>query len=137
MHDCGKISIPVDILRKPGKLTPEEYEIIKSHTLYGDKMLRDFTSIDGINLGVLYHHERYDGKGYPKGLSGEDIPVIARIICVADALDAMNSNRFYRPRLTREEILEELESNKGRQFDPNVIEHVIRLIRQNVIVIGE
>ena len=63
--------------------------------------------------------------------------MIARIICVADALDAMNSNRFYRPRLTREEILEELESNKGRQFDPNVIEHVIRLIRQNVIVIGE
>ncbi len=137
IHDCGKISIPANILRKQGKLTSEEYEEIKSHTTYGEKMLRDFTSIDGINLGVLYHHERYDGTGYPKGLSGEDIPKIARIICVADALDAMNSNRCYRPRLTREEIMEELETNTGKQFDPEVIDHLFKLIRQNVIVIGE
>lgn len=137
MHDCGKISIPVDILRKPGKLTEEEYEIIRNHTIYGDKMLRDFTSIDGINLGVLYHHERYDGKGYPKGLVGEEIPLIARIICVADSLDAMNSNRCYRPRLTREEILKDLESNKGKQFDPDVIDHLFKLIRQGSIILGE
>lgn len=137
MHDCGKISIPVDILRKPGKLTDEEYEEIKNHTVYGEKMLRDFTSIDGINLGVLYHHERYDGTGYPKGLKGEEIPVIARIICVADALDAMNSNRYYRPKLTKEEILKDLEYNRGKQFDPDVIDHLMKLIKHNVIIIGE
>ena len=137
MHDCGKISIPANILRKPGKLTEEEYETIKSHTVYGEKMLREFTSIGGIDLGVLYHHERYDGGGYPKGLSGEDIPLIARIICVADALDAMNSTRCYRPQLTKEQILEELESNKGKQFDPVVIDHLLKLIKQNVITIGE
>lgn len=137
MHDCGKISIPVDILRKPGQLTEEEYEMIKNHTVYGDKMLRDFTSIDGINMGVLYHHERYDGTGYPKGLSGEDIPMIARIICVADSLDAMSSNRCYRPRLTKGEILVELEANKCKQFDPDVVDYVIKLIKSNVIDIGE
>ncbi len=137
MHDCGKISVPVNILLKPGKLTDEEYEVIKSHTIYGEKMLRDFSSIEGIDLGALYHHERYDGKGYPHGLSGENIPVIARIICVADSLDAMNSNRCYRPRLTRAVILEELENNKGKQFDPEVVEHLIKLIKQNIITIGE
>lgn len=137
MHDCGKISVPVNILLKPGKLTDEEYEVIKSHTIYGEKMLRDFSSIEGIDLGALYHHERYDGKGYPHGLSGENIPLIARIICVADSLDAMNSNRCYRPRLTREVILEELENNKGKQFDPEVVEHLIKLIKQNIITIGE
>lgn len=137
MHDCGKISIPVDILRKPGKLTDEEYEMIKNHTVYGDKMLRDFTSIKGINLGVLYHHERFDGKGYPKGLSGEEIPLIARIICVADSLDAMSSNRCYRPRLTKDEIFKDLEENKGKQFDPVVVDYVIKLIKSNDIDIGE
>lgn len=137
MHDCGKISIPVTILQKPDKLTEEEYEVIKSHTIYGDKMLRDFTSIEGINMGALYHHERYDGKGYPAGLAGEDIPLIARIICVADSLDAMNSNRCYRPRLTKEVIMEELLKNQGKQFDPVVIEHLMKLIKQNEIIIGE
>ncbi len=137
MHDCGKISIPANILRKPGTLTEEEYEVIKSHTTYGEKMLRDFTSIGGIDLGVLYHHERFDGTGYPKGLSGEEIPMIARIICVADALDAMNSTRCYRPPMTREHILSELENNKGKQFDPDVVEKVLHLIKQGVIIIGE
>lgn len=137
MHDCGKISIPANILRKPGKLTDEEYEEIKRHTIYGEKMLRDFTSIDGIDLGVMYHHERYDGAGYPKGLRGDEIPKIARIICVADALDAMNSSRCYRPRLTREEIIHELENNKGKQFDPEVIDHLFRVVKQNIITIGE
>lgn len=137
MHDCGKISVPVTILQKPSRLTDEEYEVIKSHTVYGDKMLRDFNSIEGINLGALYHHERYDGTGYPQQLSGEDIPLIARIICVADSLDAMNSNRCYRPRLSKEVIMEELIKNKGKQFDPGVIECLIKLIKQNVIVIGE
>lgn len=128
MHDCGKISIPVTILQKPSRLTDEEYEVIKTHTTYGNKMLRDFTSIEGISLGALYHHERYDGKGYPAGLSGEDIPLVARIICVADSLDAMNSNRCYRSRLSKEDIIKELFDNKGKQFDPVVVDHVIKLI---------
>ncbi len=136
MHDCGKISIPISILQKPSKLTDEEYEEIKKHTTYGDKMLRDFTSIEDINLGALYHHERYDGKGYPTGLSGEDIPLIARIICVADSLDAMNSNRCYRPKLTREVIIQELIDNKGKQFDPLIIDCLIKLIENGDIVIG-
>ncbi len=137
MHDCGKISIPVTILQKKGKLTEEEYEVIKSHTTYGNQMLRDFSSIDGINTGALYHHERYDGKGYPSGIAGEEIPLIARIIGVADSLDAMNSNRCYRPRLTKEIIIKELLDNKGKQFDATVVDYVIELINEGKIIIGE
>ena len=136
MHDCGKISIPFSILQKPSKLTDEEYEQIKTHTTYGDKMLRDFTSIEGINLGALYHHERYDGKGYPAGLAGEEIPEIARIIGVADALDAMSSNRYYRKRLSEEKILQELLDNRGKQFDPVIVDHVIKLIKEKTIDIS-
>ncbi len=137
MHDCGKIAIPVNILQKPDRLTDEEYEIIKRHTTIGGDMLRDFNSIKDMYLGALYHHERYDGKGYPKGLKGEDIPLIARIICVADSLDAMNSNRCYRQKLTKEVIIDELEKNKGKQFDPEIVEHILKLIKQGVVTIGE
>ena len=137
MHDCGKISVPFTILQKPSRLTDEEYEQIKTHTTYGDKMLRDFTSIEGINLGALYHHERYDGKGYPKGLAGEEIPQIARIIGVADALDAMASDRYYRKRLSEEKILQELLDNKGKQFDPVIVDHVIRLVKEKAIDISD
>lgn len=137
MHDCGKIAVPVNILQKPSRLTDEEYEIIKKHTTVGGDMLRDFNSIKDMNHGALYHHERYDGKGYPKGLKGEEIPLIARMICVADSLDAMNSNRCYRSKLTREIIIEELVKNKGKQFDPEIVEHVLKLIRQGDVNIGE
>ena len=136
MHDCGKIAIPVNILQKPDKLTDEEYETIKRHTTIGGEMLRDFNSIKDMNHGALYHHERFDGKGYPTGLKGEEIPLIARMICVADSLDAMNSNRCYRPKLTKEDILSELEKNKGKQFDPNIVEHIMKLIKQGTIKIG-
>lgn len=135
MHDCGKISIPITILQKPSRLTDEEYEEIKKHTTYGGRMLRDFNSIEDIDLGAKYHHERYDGKGYPDGISGEEIPMIARIICVTDSFDAMNSNRCYRPRLTKEEIMRELIENKGKQFDPYVIDCLIKLIENGDIVI--
>lgn len=137
MHDCGKIAIPVSILQKPDKLTKEEYEEIKRHTTVGGEMLRDFTSIKDMSVGALYHHERYDGMGYPKGLKGEEIPFISRIICVADSLDAMNSNRCYRPRLTAEQIMDELIKNKGKQFDPVVIEHLLKIIERGEIVLGE
>ncbi|MBQ8195549.1 MAG: HD-GYP domain-containing protein [Oscillospiraceae bacterium] len=137
MHDCGKIAIPVNILQKPAKLTDEEYETIKRHTTVGGEMLRDFTSIKDMSMGALYHHERYDGKGYPHGLKGEEIPLIARMICVADSLDAMNSNRCYRPKLTKEVIIDELVKNKGKQFDPEIVDRTLKLIKQGVINIGE
>ncbi|MBP1542635.1 MAG: HD-GYP domain-containing protein [Oscillospiraceae bacterium] len=137
MHDCGKVAVPVSILQKPSRLTDEEYEVIKRHTTIGGEMLRDFSSIKDMPLGAMYHHERYDGRGYPKGLKGEEIPLIARIICVADSLDAMNSNRCYRSKLTKEIIIEELEKNRGKQFDPEIVEHILKLIKQGVVVIGE
>ncbi|WP_051227105.1 HD-GYP domain-containing protein [Butyrivibrio sp. MC2013] len=128
LHDCGKIGIPDNILRKPGKLTPEEYEIIKSHTIKGGEILSSFKSLSGVGEGALYHHERYDGRGYPKGLSGEDIPLIARMICVADSFDAMNSNRVYRKKLTRDTIINEIVTNKGKQFDPVIANIFLGLI---------
>lgn len=128
MHDCGKIGIPDEILNKPGALLEEERNIIKSHTVIGGNVLTDFTAIEGIGDGAMYHHERFDGKGYPSGLKGEDIPLCARIICVADSYDAMNSDRVYRSRLTKAEILKELRLNSGTQFDPQIVAHMIFLI---------
>lgn len=135
MHDCGKIYIPDGILGKPARLTDEEYDIMKKHTVYGGDILRDFSSIDGIGTGALCHHERYDGSGYPNGLSGEDIPIIARIICVSDAFDAMNSKRCYRNNLDADVILNELKSNKGKQFDPVIVDHLLKLISTGAIKI--
>ena len=133
MHDCGKIHISDDILKKPAKLSKEEYEIIKTHTTHGAEMLKDFTSIDGIIEGAMYHHERYDGKGYPTGKAAEDIPLIGRIICVADSFDAMNSSRCYRKKLSKEDILKELEVNKGKQFDPKIVDCFLSLIEEGAI----
>lgn len=133
LHDCGKLYIPDEILTKPARLTNEEYEVMKKHTVYGSNILRDFTSIQDIQLGAMYHHERYDGKGYPTGISGEDIPLIARIICVSDAFDAMNSQRCYRSNLAPEKILSELHNNRGTQFDPAVVDHLLKLIEDGRI----
>lgn len=133
LHDCGKIGVPDNILSKPGKLTDEEFDIIKSHTTRGGRILVHFKSLEHAEEGALYHHERYDGRGYPKGKKGEDIPLIARMICVADSFDAMNSNRVYRKKLTKEKILSELEENKGTQFDPKIAEIFIELIKNGKI----
>lgn len=137
LHDCGKIGVPDSILKKPGKLTDEEFAIMKSHTVLGGEILTSFRSLENAGEGALYHHERYDGRGYPEGRAGEDIPLIARIICVADSFDAMNSNRVYRNKLTRERIISEIETNKGLQFDPEIADIMLRLIRSNKIIIGE
>ena len=136
MHDCGKIGIPDNILTKPSRLTDEEFKIMQGHTTYGGKALEEFTSMDGIVEGALYHHERYDGKGYPKKLKGENIPLYARIIGVADALDAMNSDRCYRPHLKPEVIKQELKKNSGSQFDPDIVECALELIEDGVIKLG-
>ena len=131
LHDCGKIGVPDSILGKPGKLTDEEFEMIKSHTVLGGKILSHFKSLENAGEGALYHHERYDGRCYPEGKAGEIIPLIARMICVADSFDAMNTNRVYRKKLSKDYILEELEKNKGRQFDPEIAEIMLRLLRED------
>ena len=133
LHDCGKIGVPDSILGKPGKLTEEEFGIIKSHTVRGGEILASFKSLEDADEGALYHHERYDGKGHPEGRAGEDIPFIARMICVADSFDAMNTNRVYRKKLTEERIIEELETNRGAQFDPKVADVMLGLLRDGTI----
>lgn len=137
LHDCGKIGVPDNILGKPGKLTEEEFEIIKSHTVRGGEILSNFKSLEHAGDGALYHHERYDGKGYPKGLKGEEIPLIARMICVADSFDAMNSCRVYRKNLSREYIINELETNKGTQFDPKIVDIFLKLIKEEKVKFEE
>lgn len=137
MHDCGKVGVPDSILKKPDRLTDDEYEAIKMHTTRGAELLKDFTAIADIRDGALYHHERYDGKGYPTGKSGEDIPMVGRIICVADSFDAMNSHRCYRSRRSKEYIISELENNKGKQFDPRIVDIFLELIRDGSVEIGE
>ena len=133
LHDCGKIGVPDNILCKPGKLTDEEFQIIKSHTVRGGEILSHFKSLENVSEGALYHHERYDGRGYPEGLAGHDIPLIARMICVADSYDAMNTNRVYRNKLSTERIISEIESNKGRQFDPEIADVMLGLLRAGKI----
>ena len=120
LHDIGKIGVPDAILNKPGKLTEEEFEIIRRHPRIGADILDGLYFIPNVKEGALCHHERYDGKGYPNGLSGEDIPYFARIIAVADAYDAMSTNRVYHKKMTRKEIIGEFERGKGTQFDPNL-----------------
>jgi putative nucleotidyltransferase with HDIG domain len=137
MHDTGKVRTPDSILKKPGKLTPEEYDIIKLHTTDGASILSDFRSIESIRDGALYHHERYDGNGYPTGRSGLDIPFIGRLICVADSFDAMNSRRCYRSRLSRDKIISEIKDNRGTQFDPDIADALLSLIDEKVITIDE
>ena len=135
LHDCGKIGIPDHILTKPGKLTDEEFEAIKSHTIKGRDILSNFSSIQDVTEGAVYHHERYDGRGYPEGKAGSEIPEIARIICVADSFDAMNSDRCYRKKLSREMIISEIENNKAKQFDPDIADVMLQLIRDNEIIV--
>jgi HD-GYP domain-containing protein (c-di-GMP phosphodiesterase class II) len=118
LHDVGKIGVPEEVLRKPGKLTDEEFTLMKQHVEIGARILKDVRQIDDLIPGVLYHHERYDGKGYPHNLAGQDIPLVARILCVADCFDAMTSNRTYRKALPIEVALMEIRRCAGTQFDP-------------------
>ncbi len=128
LHDIGKIGIPDNILNKPGKLTPEEREIIQRHPKIGAEILKNFTALDGISDGAKYHHERFDGTGYCEGRSGTDIPLMARIIGVADTYDAMSSERCYRKPLSREIIVSELKNGIGTQFDPDIVPHMLAMI---------
>ena len=133
LHDIGKIGIPDRILNKPERLTDEEYAIMKSHVVKGAEILKSFTLIEHVEEGALYHHERYDGKGYVHGLKGEEIPLNARIIGIADTFDAMTANRVYRKQLDMDYVLNELEKGRGTQFDPELVDIMLRLIADGKI----
>lgn len=131
LHDIGKIGVPKEIINKPSKLTDEEYAVIKTHPVIGSNILKEITEIPDISIGARWHHERYDGKGYPDGLKGEEIPELARIIGVADAYDAMTSKRSYRDVIAQEKVLGEVERCRGTQFDPKIADIMLELIKED------
>lgn len=131
LHDVGKIRIPEDIINKPGKLTDEEFNIIKIHPVTGYHILRGISEESSIAIAAKYHHERYDGKGYPNGLEGEKIPEVARILGVADSYDAMASNRSYRKALPQDVVRSEIEKGRGAQFDPQIADIMLRMIDED------
>ena len=135
LHDIGKIAVPDAVLNKPAKLTDEEYGIMKNHTVWGGQILSGLEFLPQADMGAVYHHERYDGKGYPYGIKGEELPWMVRIISAADSLDAMNSNRCYRKHCDKDYIIGEFEKGAGTQFDKSVAETVITLIEEGRIVI--
>jgi len=129
LHDVGKIGIPDGVLTKRGPLTQREWGLIRLHPVYGYEILRPIPVSDTIKLGVRHSHERWDGSGYPDGLSGDRIPVVARIIAVADAYEALTTDRPYRKALTPEEALEEILRCSGTQFDPRVVSALGRVLQ--------
>ena len=133
LHDVGKIGVPDAVLNKPFKLTDVEFRLIKGHTLMGAEILNDFKMFPNVSVGAKYHHERYDGKGYPEGLKGESIPLVARVIGLVDSYDAMTSNRVYRKRLNDDIVMQELEKGKGSQWDPDLVDIFVELIREGAL----
>ena len=131
LHDVGKIGVPDSIINKPGKLTDEEFESIKTHPVIGSQILKNIKKMPKLSTGARWHHEKYDGTGYPDGLAGEEIPEEARIIAVADAYDAMSSKRSYRNIMSQERIRNEILRGSGTQFDPRFAEIMIRMIDED------
>ena len=131
LHDIGKIGIPDEIINKTSKLTDEEYAVIKTHPAIGSEILEKMSELPGIAIGARCHHERYDGKGYPDGLAGEQIPLVARIIGVADAYDAMSSKRSYRSVLPQAHIREEIQRCAGTQFDPEIAAIMLQIMDED------
>ncbi len=131
LHDIGKIGVPDEILNKPSKLSDVEFDLIKSHTVVGADILKNMVAVPNATEVAKYHHERFDGRGYPSGISEYEIPENARIVCIADAFDAMNSDRIYRKALSREVIREELVKGRGSQFDPNMLDVFLKLFDDN------
>jgi len=127
VHDIGKLLVPVEILNKKGSLSKVEYELVKNHPVWGSKALSDSETLEHISEYVLYHHERWDGGGYPNGLERNEIPIISQIISVADAWDAMTSNRAYRDSLSKEAAFKEIEENRGTQFSPKVVDVFVKI----------
>jgi putative nucleotidyltransferase with HDIG domain len=136
LHDIGKIGIPDAVLQKPGRLTPEEYGLIKLHPQIGRKILEKVGLFESLLPVVELHHENYDGSGYPYGLVGQDVPLEARIVHVADSFDAMTTTRSYRSALSLRAAILEIERNAGRQFDPFVAKVFLGLIAEGAIEVG-
>lgn len=132
LHDIGKIGIPESILAKPTKLTNDEYEIVKRHPVIGYEMVKHIPIFrkNGVLDMILYHHERFDGKGYPEGLRGVQIPLAARILAVADSFDAMTSRRSYRKRNDLTHAMNEIDEGKGAQFDPEIVDIFLKVIAE-------
>ena len=131
LHDIGKIGIPDDIISKKSELSEWEYYVMKSHPQIGEEILKHISEIPGIETGARWHHEKYDGTGYPDGLKGKEIPLAARVIGVADAYDAMASKRSYRNVLPQEVVRAEIEKGKGTQFDPEIADKMIEMIDED------
>lgn len=131
LHDVGKIGVPDEVINKPGRLTDEEFECIKKHPSIGGRILENIKEMPSLANGAKFHHERYDGRGYPEGLKGEVIPEQARIISVADAYDAMTSNRSYREALSQETVKEQIIKGKGTQFDPVFADIMVSMIEED------
>ncbi len=131
LHDVGKIGVPDAVINKPGRLTDEEFAQIKAHPAIGDRILKSVEEMPKLSIGARWHHERYDGKGYPDGLKGDEILEEARIIAVADAYDAMTSHRSYRDILPQEVVRGELVKGKGTQFDPTFADIMIQMIDED------
>ncbi len=121
IHDVGKVVVPEDIINKRGELTKEEWDILKRHSLAGYQILKLLKEHEAYSEAILYHHERFDGKGYPEGILGENIPLEARVIAIADAYEAMTSNRVYKRAMSKEKAIEQLKQNSGTQFDPKLV----------------
>ena len=128
LHDCGKIAIPDAIVQKPEKLSREEYAAMQDHTRIGYALLKGLTAVPEACLAARYHHEKYDGSGYPDGLKGEEIPEFVRIVSVADAFDTMSCDRCYRKAFPRDVIIEDLKKNSGTQFDAKITAAFLHLI---------
>jgi HD-GYP domain-containing protein (c-di-GMP phosphodiesterase class II) len=133
LHDIGKIGVPESILNKEGALDPEERKKINEHPMIGVRILHQIHELKNALLGIKYHHERFDGNGYPEGLKGDQIPLIAAIIAVADSFDAMTSDRPYRKGFSREKALEIIKNESGKQFDPYIVEIFLETIAENKI----
>ena len=131
LHDIGKIGIPDWIINKQDKLTEEEYAEIKKHPQIGYEILKSITIMPKLKSGVRWHHERIDGNGYPDGLTGDDIPEYAKIISVADAYDAMTSNRSYRDSLPQDVVRSEIEKHIGSQFDETIAKKMLEIIDED------
>jgi len=130
LHDVGKIGVPEEILTKPGKLTEQEYEVIKTHPVIGVKILESMKNMKEILRVIKHHHERYDGAGYPARLKGSEIPLISRVLAVADSFDAMTSDRSYRKAFPLDQAILEIKTSSGTQFDPRVVNSFMQLVQE-------
>lgn len=140
LHDIGKIGIPDGILLKGGKLTNAEFDVMKSHSEIGYNILKNNIGLREVAINILYHHERYDGNGYPHKICGKDIPLCARIISVADSFDAMVTRRTYKEKMNINQAIAEIKLNSGKQFDPEIAKVFVNVLtdsekRKNIIKI--